>query len=103
MKRIYVIYSKHQCFTSWEKANEYYNMLATSEKKKKKKWRLDYDGNYVSINNESNIIYIDWENWQIFESPYEVFAEDFTDNYFTKEGTKYLIEKILACNGDNDK
>ena len=103
MKRVYVNYPEHQYFTSWEKANECYNMLATSEKEFLQKWVGVYDGDYEDIDNECNVIYIDWENWAVFESSYELLAENFTDIYITSDDIEEFIEEVLACKGDNDK
>lgn len=103
MKRIYVNYSEHQYFTTWESANKYYNILASNEKEFLQKWVTNRDTGYQDIDNKTNIIYIDWESWQIFESFYELLADDFSDNYFTTKEMESLISIILACNGDNDK
>lgn len=100
MKTIYIDYTIHQYFTSWETANKYYNILASNEKEFWQKW-LNAGGECVET--YSNVIYIDWENWGVFDSVYELLADHFTETYFTEDDVEDLIEKILACNGDNDK
>lgn len=100
MKRIYIDYTTHQYFTSWETANKYYNIFAYSEKTFYKKW-LIAGGDFAETDN--NVIYIDWENWEAFDSVYELLADHFTEVYLTGDDVEDLIEKILACKGDNDK